>query len=67
MISSMSLTVGVICNKCVIPNCSHPLWRGKVYFNILKGRLWMTIMNLGVPMRFRFSSGGYIGLSLGEL
>jgi hypothetical protein len=64
MISSMNLIAGVICGKCVIPSCSHPLWHGRVYFNIWKGHLRMTIMNLGVPMRFRLKSGGYIGLPI---
>jgi hypothetical protein len=64
MISSKSLIVGVICSKCVIPNCSHPSWHGKVCFNIWKGYLWMTIMNLDVPIRFKLRSGGYIGLPI---
>jgi hypothetical protein len=62
MISCKSLIVGVICNKCVIPSCSHLSWHGRVCFNIWKGRLWMIIMNSRVPMRFKLRSGGYIGL-----
>jgi hypothetical protein len=64
MISSKSLIVGVICNKYVIPNCSHLSWHGRVCFNIWKGHLWMTIMNSNVPMKFRLKSGGYIGLPI---
>jgi hypothetical protein len=37
MISSMSFTVGVICNKCVIPNYSYHSWHGKVCCNIWRG------------------------------
>jgi hypothetical protein len=64
MISSRSLTIGVICNKCIIPNYSHLSWHGKVCFNIWKSHLWMTIMNSNVPMKFRLKSGGYIGLPI---
>jgi hypothetical protein len=39
MISSGSLTIGVICNKCVIFNCSYLSWHGKVCSNIWKGYL----------------------------
>jgi hypothetical protein len=72
VISSNSLIVGVICSKCVIPDYSHLSWHGKVCFNIWRGYLWMTIMNLNVPMKFKLRSGSYIGLpimflSLGEL
>jgi hypothetical protein len=34
MISSKSSTINVICNKCIIPNCSHFPWHGMVYSNI---------------------------------
>ncbi len=64
VISSRSLIVSVICSKCVIPSCSHLSWHGRVCFNIWKGCLWMTIMNSGVPMRFRLKSGSYIGLPI---
>jgi hypothetical protein len=62
MISSMSFIVGVICNKCVIPNYSYPSWHGKVYSSIWRGHLWMTIRNLGVPMKFKLRNGGYTSL-----
>jgi hypothetical protein len=40
MISFKSLIINVICNKCVIPNYSHPSWHGKVCFNI-----WSSLMD----------------------
>jgi hypothetical protein len=64
MISSSNFTIGVICNKCVIPNCSHLSRHRKVHFNILRGHLWMIIMNLVVPMRFRLRFGSYIDLPI---
>jgi len=64
MISSRNLTASVICNKCIIPNYSHPSWHGRVCFNIWKGHLWMIIMNSNMPMRFKLRSGNYIGLQI---
>jgi hypothetical protein len=61
IITSKSLTIVMICNKCIIPNYSHPSWHGKVCFNIWKGRLWTIIMSLGMPMKFNLKSDGYIG------
>ncbi len=37
MISSTNLIIDVICNKCIIPNYSHPSWHGRVCFNSWKG------------------------------
>jgi hypothetical protein len=62
MIYSKSLTVGVTCNRYVIPIYSHLSWYGKVCSNILRGCLWMIKnLNLGLPMRFILKSCGYIG------
>jgi len=64
MISSKSLTIGVICSKCVIPNYSHPSWHVRVCFNIWRCRLWMIIMSLNVPMIFKLKCGDYISLPI---
>jgi len=64
MISSKNLTIGVICSKSIIPSYSHLSWHVKVCFNIWKCHLWMIIMSLNVPMKFRLKSGDYINLPI---
>jgi hypothetical protein len=65
MISFKELTIGVLCNKCVLHNYSHFLWHGTLgCFNILKGYQWMIIMNLSVPMKLKLRSGDCIGHSI---
>jgi hypothetical protein len=64
MISFKNLTTSVICNKCIIPNCSHPSWHGKVCFNIWRCHLWMTIMSSSMPMKFKLRSDSYIGVPI---
>jgi hypothetical protein len=58
IISSKHLIVNVICNRC---DCLHLSWHGRVYFNIWKGHLWMIIMSLGMPMKFKLKIAACIG------
>jgi hypothetical protein len=39
MISFKNLIVGVICSRCIIPNCSHPSCHRKLFQHL--GRLFM--------------------------
>lgn len=54
MIFSKSLTIGVICRRCIILSYSHPSCHGRVCSSIWKGCLWMMTTNLGIPMMFNF-------------
>ncbi len=54
MIFPKSLTIGVICRRCVILSYLHPSYHGRVCSSIWKSCLWMITTNLGIPRRFNF-------------